>query len=84
MRIICYAHPRNHTFPIFHSFNILPFLKVKDYLIANFMLNYKMGILPGIFDDLYTKKSVSIHTIQDKTVMSIISIVSDLNYDNFA
>ena len=61
MRIICYAHPRTHTSPIFQNFNILPFLKVNDYLIANFMFKYKMGILPDIFDDLFTENT-SIHS----------------------
>ena len=61
IRIIFFLYPLTHTHSFFQTFNILPFTKINDYLIANFMFKYEIGLLPNIFDTFFSKNS-SIHS----------------------
>ena len=50
-----------HTFVLSNLQYTLPFTKINDYLIANFMFKYEIGLLPNIFDTFFSKNS-SIHS----------------------
>jgi hypothetical protein len=54
IRIICKTAYLEHTDPLFKKLNILPVKKVYVYNVAQFMYKWNNGLLPDIFDTMFT------------------------------
>ncbi len=54
VRMLVSANRLAHTKPIFNLLNILTFRQLYVYSIQIFMYKYKMGLLPTIFENMFT------------------------------